>query len=122
MNGLDDGVASVAVRWGRGGRGLVHGEQSVASVECAVADRHAVQVLAKQKPQLLVLSAQIIFLVLQSFSLQHGAVEAPHHLLQLRHALQRRRRQESFYCSPSLFQKTFSPFGLSPARVSTAQM
>ncbi len=101
VNSLDDGVASVAVQWGRGGRGPVHGEQSVASFEGVVADRHGVQVLAQQKLQLLVLSAQIVFLLLQSFSLQHGGADAPHHLLQLRHVLQTRRGQESFYCSPS---------------------
>lgn len=81
MHGLDDGVASAGARWGRGGRGRVHGEQHVASVEGVVADRHGVQVLTQQKPQLLVLSAHVVFVFLQSFSLQHSSVDAPHHLL-----------------------------------------
>lgn len=83
MNGLDDGVTSVLVPWCRRGRCPVRGEQSVGSIERAVADRHGVQVPTQQKPQLLVLSAQVPSLLLQSLSMQHSGVDAPHQLLQL---------------------------------------
>lgn len=88
MNSFNDIVASGGVRWGRGSRGLVHGEQIVSSVEGVAADRHGVQVLTKQEPQLLVFTAQIGLLFLQSFPLQHGSVDAPRHLLQLGYLLQ----------------------------------
>lgn len=83
MNRLDDGVASVGVCVDRGGRCAVHGEQSVASVQRVVADRHGVQVLTQQKPQLLVLSAQIVSVFLQRVSMQQSSVAALQHLLQL---------------------------------------
>lgn len=69
MNGLDDRVASGGVWWSCGSRGRVHGQRRVVPVECVVADRHGVQVLTEQKPQLLVLSAHVVFVLLQSFSL-----------------------------------------------------
>lgn len=83
MNPLDDGVAAAGVWRVRGGRGPVHSEQRVASVEGVAAERHGVQVPAQQELQLLVLSAQIVFVSLQSFSLQHTSVDAPGDLLHL---------------------------------------
>lgn len=69
MNGLDDCVASVGLRWSRGSRGRVHGERHVVAVERVVVDGHGVQVLTEQEPQLLVLSAHGVFVLLQSCSL-----------------------------------------------------
>lgn len=43
-----------------------------------------VQVLTQQQPQLLVFLSEVFFVLPQSFSPQHGAVEPPQQLLQLR--------------------------------------
>ncbi len=83
MNAFDDGVASAGVRWGCGGRRLQHSEQGVASIEGIAAQCHGVQVLTQQKPQLLVVCAHVVFVSLQSFSLQHSSVDASPQLLQL---------------------------------------
>lgn len=89
LNNPDDIVAPVGVWWGRRGRGAGYCEQCVMRVEGVVADAHVVHLLTELKPQLLVLSAQVSSLSLQSVSKQQSRVQASHQLLQLWKLLQR---------------------------------
>lgn len=107
MNGLDDCVVPAVVQGGRCGRGRRHSQQRVAAVESVFAERHGVQVLMQQKPQLLVLLAHVVFVSPQSFSMQHGTVDAPHEVRQFQqfgHLLRRKRRGVSAVHIPCSLQ------------------
>lgn len=52
-------------------------------------DCRCVQVLTQQQPQLLVFPSEVVLLLPQSFSAQHGAVESPQQLPQLRELARR---------------------------------
>lgn len=80
---LCNGVNTLVSLWLHSvlGGAIIIGEgqtMNMGSPECANVDRHGVQVLTKQNPQLVVLLRQIVFVLPQSFSPQHSSVDAQH--------------------------------------------